>query len=246
MSLKPIDYYNMDKWDIKDERPILQRERKSISLIKKYATGKKMLDVGCGDGQFLEEAARHLGRNWKYFGVDYSKFRLKQAAQRTKFDYAWCNLEKGIPHTDKSFDVVYSGEVIEHIYNPDLMLEECNRVLKKGGILVLSTPNLHVWYNRLLFTFGVQPIFYETSTKSAHIGSGPIKRIKKQTVPVGHIRLFNRRSLTDLLEAEGFKVIEFRGAIFQSLPRAFQTIDNVFNTRPSLASNLVVVARKVR
>ena len=53
--------------------------------------------------------------------------------------------------------------MIEHLYNPDHMLEECRRVLKPGGLLIISTPNLQAWYNRILFLFGVQPIFYEVS-----------------------------------------------------------------------------------
>ena len=244
MALAPNDYYNMDKFKIEDERPLLQREQKAIRLIKKYSSGNKLLDIGCGNALFLEAAAKVLGPKLKYYGVDYSRFRLKQAKKRTDFEFEWCNLEKGIPYPDKQFDIIYSGEVIEHLYNPDFMLTECNRVIKKDGLLVITTPNLVAWYNRILVLLGVQPIFYETSTKSAKIGAGLMRGLKRQDVPVGHLRLFTKAALRDLLENEGFTIVEMKGANFQALPAPIRKIDTLISSIPSLASNLIIVARK--
>jgi SAM-dependent methyltransferase len=245
MAIEPIDYYDAEKWGIDEDRVILQREIKAIKWIKANSDGSpiKILDVGCGNGQFLAELDDKLGKRTQMYGVDYSEYKLK-SAQAYPYEFRHCNLEVGIPYEDATFDIVYSGEVIEHIYNPDFMLEECYRVLKPGGLIVVSTPNLQAWYNRVLFLFGIQPLFYEVSTKSSHIGAGPLRRFKKQTAPVGHIRVFNRRSIVDLVENEGFDVISVEGAIFQSLPGFAQIIDNCFNIRPSLASNLIVMARK--
>jgi len=247
MALQPIDFYNGKVWKFDQARPILQREEFALKLIRKYSKKRtgNFLDVGCGDGQFLGEASRALGKNWKYFGVDYSKYRLSQARKATGFSYKWCNLEVGIPHKDGVFDVVYSGEVLEHIYSPDFMIQECGRILSDNGFLVITTPNLHAWYNRLLFLFGVQPIFYETSTVSAKVGAGMMKRLKKQETPVGHIRLFNKRALKDLLELHGFEVVSMVGADFQALPSAMRKLDRLMGViNPGLTSNLVVIARK--
>ncbi len=63
-------------------------------------------------------------------------------------------MEEGIPYPDDSFDVVSAGEVIEHIYDPDRLLAETRRVLRPGGHVVLTTPNLQAWYNRALFVAG--------------------------------------------------------------------------------------------
>jgi ubiquinone/menaquinone biosynthesis C-methylase UbiE len=247
MSLKPIDFYDAKKWDINEARSLQQREEKAIKVIETYKKkGLKVLDIGCGDGLFLQELADHVSdKRLDLHGVDYSKYKVQQAKKlHSGMTFAPCNLEEGIPYPDKSFDVVYSGEVIEHLYNPDLMIEECYRVLKKGGTLIISTPNFHAWYNRVLFFFGVQPIFYETSTKSAKIGAGPMKRLKTQTVPVGHIRLFNKHALRDMLEAEGFIVSHFIGSVFHALPKPVQPLDRAFNTISSFSSNLTVVAEK--
>lgn len=252
MSLNPIDYYDAKKWDIDESRGLLQREHKAIkSLHATIAKAKSttLLDIGCGDGLFLDQLYRQLPDSEKpkvkLHGVDYSEYKLKKARKlKLPAKFAWCNLEKEIPYPARTFDVVYSGEVIEHIYNPDFMLEECARVLKKGGILMISTPNLQSWYNRVLFLFGVQPLFYETSTKSSMVGAGIVGKLKKGNIPVGHLRVFNRTALSDLLVQEGFEIIDFQGARFQSLPQFVQRIDNLFNIRPSLASNLIVTARK--
>jgi SAM-dependent methyltransferase len=249
MSLQPIDFYDADKWSIQEDRELEDREVKSISLIREKMVREKdirILDVGCGNGFFLGRLKESLNsKSVHYSGVDYSKYVIRKAKRaHPDMDFKTCNLEESIPLASESFDVVFCGEVIEHIYNPDYAIEECARVLKPGGILVLTTPNLNTWYNRILFMLGIQPIFYETSLKSAKNGAGPLKRLKGQDVPVGHIRLFNRAALSDIVTSAGLDVIEFRGAIFHALPAPVQAIDKLFTIRPNLASNLIVVARK--
>lgn len=254
MGLKPIDFYDANDWKLQEVRDIEHREHKAIKTILKEVAASdkktlKILDVGCGDGQFLDELAKQLeptGKKIKFYGADYSKYKLKNAKKlHPKFEFVFCNLEENIPYKDDTFDFVYSGEVIEHIYNPDYMLEECWRVLKTGGHLVLSTPNLQTWYNRFFFLFGIQPLFYETSTKSAQVGGGILRKFKQET-PVGHIRVFNRTSITDLLKQEGFELVSFQGAIFHALPKPMQLIDKTLaSIRPSLSSNMIVTSRKV-
>lgn len=246
MSLQPINYGVRERSDLLAGRPMWEREYKVTGFIRRLMPdGEKasILDIGCGDGSFLRQLDEALGRPYEYHGVDFSDHMIS-AAQTLPYEFRRCNLEEAIPYGDASFDLVYAGEVIEHIYNPDFMLEECRRVLKPRGLLVLSTPNLQAWYNRVLFLFGIQPIFYEVSTKSTAIGAGILRRVKQQSAPVGHVRLFNHRALTDLLKNEGFDVVASAGAKFQSLPKAVQVIDGAFNLRPRLSSVMVVAARR--
>lgn len=254
MGLKPIDFYNANDYEIQEIRDIEHREHKAIKMICREVASSdkknlKIIDIGCGNGQFLEELAKQLkstDKKVKFYGAEYSKYKLDNAKKNhPDFYFAYCNLEEGIPHEDETFDFVYSGEVIEHIYNPDYMLEECWRVLKPNGKLIITTPNLQTYYNRLLFIFGIQPLFYETSTKSAKIGGGILSKFKQET-PVGHIRIFNRASIIDLLNNEGFKIISFQGAIFHALPKPMRIMDKLFSSvRPSLASNMVVMSEKI-
>lgn len=240
------DYYDATKWNLGNEdRPLFEREMKSLDFIINHQKAKKILDIGCGDGLFMNVIRDSLKdrKGVSIWGVDYSEYKLAKA-RKQGHKVKQCDLEKGLPFADNSFDVVYAAELIEHLYNPDFLLEECNRVLKKGGIVIISTPNLHAWYNRLLFVVGIQPLFYEVSTKSPQIGSGILKRVKKGEAPVGHIHVFSRASLVDMLQNEGFHVRHVLGARFHAIPRAFHVLDKLFNARPSLASNLVAVAQK--
>jgi SAM-dependent methyltransferase len=139
---------------------------------------------------------------------------------------------------------VYAAEVIEHLTDPDLLVDECARVLRPGGKLLLTTPNLHAWYNRLLFPLGIQPIFYETSSRSTAVGSGPLRPFKHDALPVGHLRVFHRRALLDLVGRAGFAPDLIRGARFHAVPRPLAWLDALLCRRPTLASILVLLVTK--
>jgi 2-polyprenyl-3-methyl-5-hydroxy-6-metoxy-1,4-benzoquinol methylase len=244
-ALEPIDYYADAAWPV----ALQDRQVVAIELLRSVVTAEagRVLDVGCGDGMFLSELDRQANltaRGWELHGVDYSEGALSRARSRP-YTFAQCNLEEGIPYPDGTFDVLSAGELIEHIYDPDALLREARRVLRPGGSLLITTPNLQAWYNRALFLAGIQPLFYETSTKSTRIGAGPIARLKRGSVPVGHVRVFNRRALVDLLESEGFRPVSIRGAVFEALPAPVRRVDQAFNRLPSLASNLVVLSNRV-
>lgn len=239
------DYYDATKWNLGDEdRPLLEREMKALKYIASHNKVGMVLDVGCGDGLFMSILRDTLkDKKTTIWGVDYSEYKLKKAREQGH-KVKQCDLEKGLPFKDNTFDVIYAAELIEHLYDPDFFLEECNRVLKKGGVVVISTPNLQAWYNRLFFLLGIQPLFYEVSTKSPQIGSGILKKVKKGRAPVGHVHVFNRAGLVDMLHNEGFRLKKLLGARFHSLPTALQPVDKAFNIRPSMASNLIAIAEK--
>lgn len=248
MTPNPIDFYDETTWGQALDRDLEDREHRAIDLLRGPTSpaGGRLLDVGCGHGLFLQALDRQLelsARGWSLQGVDYSEFVLERA-RRLPYGFRQCNLDEGIPYEDEAFDVVYAGEVIEHVYNPDLLVREARRTLRPGGSLVITTPNIQAWYNRALFAAGIQPLFYETSTKSTAVGAGPLARLKRGETPVGHLRLFNRRALLDLLESEGMGTEAVHGAIFHALPPSMQRIDRLVGRRASLASNLVVLATR--
>ncbi|MFC3503307.1 class I SAM-dependent methyltransferase [Micromonospora krabiensis] len=243
-----IDYYGPQGWG-NESPPLRQRQHVATELVAKVLAEQAeplptVLDVGCGDGSFLAHLAATLpGQDVRWIGVDYSEHQLARAAA-LPYEFHRCDLGEGIPLPDASVDLVHAGEVLEHLYDPDRMLEECARVLRPGGHLVLTTPNLQAWYNRALFLAGIQPIFYETSTRSTEVGVGPLRRLKTDTIPVGHLRLFNRTALVDLLRREGFEPLTLRGAGFHGVPSAMAWLDTAMCRVPSLASILVVLAAK--
>ncbi len=244
------DYYDrrfMGKYE-QTERELEGRERISIEILADLPLkeGSSFVDIGCGDGFFLQQVSNALGKDVICSGGEYSSFQRSKAVERTGYSIATIDLEGKLGFDDASFDVVYSGEVIEHLYNPDNMVKELNRIMKLGGYCLITTPNMNSWISRLFFPFGMQPINYECSTVSIAYGYGGLRAIKRQDWPVGHVRMFNIHSIRDILRANGFEVIKAKGAVFEFMPRAIPWMDHFFTLIPGLSSGLVVLAKKVR
>lgn len=98
---------------------------------------KKILDVGCSDGSRLT----HLDKKAKLFGVDYSKNAISIGQKKYKNIKLFFGDAEKIPFTDSYFDLVYTAYTIEHLENPDKVIDEMIRVTKKNGLLVIVGPN---------------------------------------------------------------------------------------------------------
>lgn len=99
--------------------------------------GGRLLDIGCGDGSFLR-LARTCG--WDVVGIDPDPKAAANAAKQSLTVH-----EGGIEYFDgkaKLFDVITLNHVIEHVYDPIKVLKTCYDLLKPGGQLWLSTPNI--------------------------------------------------------------------------------------------------------
>lgn len=116
--------------------------KRYLSLIDRYAAhARTVLDAGCGTG-LSTRLLRRKGR--KAFGVDLSPFFLSQGKEvpeeeRTPFTAGDI---LSLPFRDGSFDLVASYLVFEFVPDPQRGLEEMARVLRRGGILLIITPNL--------------------------------------------------------------------------------------------------------
>ena len=118
-----------------------------------------------------------------------------------------CDLnEERIPLPDNSIDLIIAGELIEHIQNTLFFLESCRKVLKEGSILVLSTPNICCFKDRIRMLFGELP---NNCAKCSKEGDD-----KYST----HVRDFNLKELKTILNKAGFKIekVNTNGIISQS------------------------------
>lgn len=105
----------------------------------------RLLDVGCGNGQFLANM-RDLG--WEVFGVEPDPRAARVAKQHFGVSVSAGNLEHAnLP--DNYFDAVTLNHVIEHVLDPIRLLRECYRVLKSDGILVAVTPSIKSMGHRI-------------------------------------------------------------------------------------------------
>lgn len=100
--------------------------------------GKKVLDIGCGDGSDSEKIAQK-GAN--VYGIDISKEMIKHAkAKHPKITFVVASADK-LPFTDGEFDVVYSRFALHYLNNEEPAFKEIFRVLKRGGIAALLVPH---------------------------------------------------------------------------------------------------------
>ena len=194
-----------------------------------------IVDVGCGDG-FAPGVAAQRNPGHHFAGLDWSAASLATARQRgVTVLRAGLDVPR-LPFRPGTVDVVVMSEVIEHLVDTDSAIEAAREVLKPGGSLLLSTPNLASWYNRGLLAVGIQPIFSEVSLRSVFGRPG--------SQVAGHLHMFTRRALVEFLGAYGFPCVKVAGARYHDVPAPLRPLDHLFCAWPSAASILLVHARK--
>lgn len=127
------DYYELAR---KGSLDVSHRGMKVLRRLSQES--KKILDMGCGEGTRLNYLA---GKSKKGTGIDISETAVKKAKERyPKLNFIKSDLEK-IPFKSSSFDLAYSAYVLEHLENPEKVINEAVRVIKKGGRIVFIAPN---------------------------------------------------------------------------------------------------------
>ena len=151
------------------------------------------LDIGAGSGELIRKL-KETRPGISCSACDYTDSLMELPDQ--KVDIVDLNVNR-LPYKDKSFDVVTATEVIEHLENPRLFLRDINRVLKPGGLCVLSTPNILNLNSRLRYLwFGFPRLF----------GPLPIEDRKAESC-FGHITPFSYFYLYHALRESKFKDI---------------------------------------
>jgi 2-polyprenyl-3-methyl-5-hydroxy-6-metoxy-1,4-benzoquinol methylase len=160
---------------------------RSRFLLDHVGSGQRVLDLGCGEGRF---AAELLRAGAEVVAVDVAEEPLRRArAAHPELELKLLDGEGAWDLPDASFDVVWAGEVIEHVADTAGWLSEVRRVLRPGGTLLLTTP-AHPLLRRLVLAFA--PGAWE-----------------RHLDPRGdHLRFYTRRSLVVLLEDFRFERIE--------------------------------------
>ena len=113
------------------------------------AAGSVVADLGAGGGQNSLLLARR--------GLIPVACDVVPAARQPGLLAVGLDAGGHLPFRDGALDGVLAGEIIEHVYDPALLLRECRRVLRPGGVLVVTTPNLATAQDRLRFLVGRAP-----------------------------------------------------------------------------------------
>jgi SAM-dependent methyltransferase len=219
--------------------PFEQNDRLSIfaSEYRRHRAARggplRVLDVGCGRDA---EMRLRLDPADEYRGVDYYESLRAEAVAFTQVDLNEESLaEKLGPGT---WDVVFCGEVLEHLFAPEALVADIRALLAPEGVAILSTPNLAYWVNRVLLLVGISPLYLENAARMK-LGRR-FRRLGQGNPTEGHIKVFTYRALRDLLELERLEVVRVIPTHTWNLP-----IDRLVNRlSPSLAANNVIVARR--
>src|SRR3989344_9438654 len=137
------EYYRLNftyEGGFKQEKLIRKEAVRVLEKIRSIKAKKNLtiLDIGCGAGFFLDEAKRF---GFRPFGIEPSEELVRYAKKNLKL-----NVIKGEFPTKKlqkkKFDVIILSQVIEHLTNPKIFLENIYQYLKDDGIFYLATPNI--------------------------------------------------------------------------------------------------------
>jgi len=163
---------------------------KVLSLLLTEKPGL-VLDVPAGEGA-LAASARESGHEVRCGDVDVSRFKV-QGIECDQVD-----LNEPWPYTSSMFDYVVSIEAIEHLENPWHVVREANRVLKQGGKLIITTPNILTIKSRLSYLFYGYPNYFHYM-----IEHDPDRRDES---PVDHINPVSFLELRHILSRSGFRI----------------------------------------
>ena len=146
--------------------PITNYPKKLINYLierNQLERNQKILELGCGRGDFLNEFIIY---GLDGYGVDISDY-CKKFFPNIKFQKTDLANEQ-LPYQDNFFDVIYSKSIIEHFYFPEKVFEEAYRVLKPGGIIITLTPEWKYIYKSFYDDFTHRVPFTKVSLKDIH------------------------------------------------------------------------------
>ena len=203
----------LQKWSNLDR----EYRRDVLSLFEPNPEAK-LLDLGCGNGEFTLKVAERIGTG-NVFGIDIVKDNVEQAKAKGINCYQADLDGAKLPFEDESFDAVCANHIIEHLSDTDGFVKEVHRVLKPGGYAVISTPNLAAWHCILFLLLGWQPYQADVSDEVFWIGRLYSEREEGMggTMP-HHKRLFVLKALQKLLQYHGFRVEKDIGSGFPPFP----------------------------
>ncbi len=143
----------------------------------------RVLDLGCADG-YLAAELRKAGHH--VVGVDVV---AAEGIKSRVDEFVLADLDQGVPpEVTGPFDVVIAADVLEHVRQPEVILDELHGLVAPGGVVLTSVPNFAHWYPRLRVLVG----------RFDYDRRGILDR--------GHVRFFTRRSFERLVDERGWQI----------------------------------------
>ena len=135
-------------WCPNDDRTGVEQTRTLFAYESALGPGKKrILDVGCGDGRFLQVLHDFGSTDWELVGVDFDPAAVERC--RTRGFTAFAKRVEDMESENGTFDAVVMLQLIEHVEDPVVIAKRVFSLLRSGGVFVVETPNLAGWDYRL-------------------------------------------------------------------------------------------------
>jgi 2-polyprenyl-3-methyl-5-hydroxy-6-metoxy-1,4-benzoquinol methylase len=148
-----------------------------LNNIDKYSPGKKLLDVGCSAGFFIETA---FNRGYDVQGIEFSISAIEHAIPSIKNKIIHGDVHQELRRWQETIDCVTAFDIVEHLHDPIKFLKSIKDILRPGGLLVMSTPDTGHILRRLMGA------------------SWPMLQ------PLQHTVLFSRSAMKAILATHGF------------------------------------------
>lgn len=207
------DYYNEKSINY----GIAHTRLKRIMELVGKESGRRVLDIGCARGYV---GSRIKSLNNYVLGIDISEMAIKEASNVLDKAIAF-NLEEKWPDLGDVFDLAILPEIVEHVFDPVRVLKKVSHNLNPDGCVIITTPNILLWTNRIKFLFG------------------NFKYTDQGLMDFGHIRFFTYEYLKSVLEDSGFKIVEEKHIIFPG------KLTKILKLWPSMfATQFIVKAKK--
>lgn len=174
----------VDSLDKKGARSYYLRlgQRDVISLLN-IREGISILDIGCGTGWALGQAANLIHNKGSFYGIDLSAKMIERAKENFKikenFHFIKANAES-IPLNDNLFDVIICTNSFHHYFDPDKALKEMYRLLKIGGKVYILDPTADTWIVKIIGKLAI-------------------------LLGHGHVKFYNSKEFEELMVGAGIK-----------------------------------------
>lgn len=155
-----------------------------LGYIKQEKPAGKFFEVGCGMGYFLNYAR---SQGYDVSGIEYAELGARMCRERFGLDVSQSSLED-LPEKPATYDVIFFGDVLEHLVDPLSMLKKAYRMLKPGGVVAAEVPSM---FNAIVGRVAVR--LYNV------VGTS-----KRMPMPPYHVNEFLPRTLRAMILSAGF------------------------------------------
>ncbi len=191
----PQNYYSFNESGSQNNIVKFFRDKIEAKKIKSYfkALGKGdklVLDIGCGDGRFLDLFKLFNTSSWSFYGIEIGEKAAERALEKG-YKVVYGDFEyHSFSDLNNTFDLILLHQVLEHTRNPRKIIQKINKLLKPGGIISIETPDKESW-DHILF-------------KKRYWGGYHFPR---------HFYIFNKKNISQFLTEEGFEVISCKSIL---------------------------------